>query len=116
VPPVGSGPESVFVDVTDDAALTAEVAQIQNTLGPLKHAVNYAEVNNQISAETMTRDGLQTLIDINLAGIFLSCQAEGISMIANGGGSIVNISSVSARIANKGFDQVHYNAARAGVL
>lgn len=113
---IGGKSESVSVDVTDGAALTAAVAQIQSTLGPLKHAVNCAGVNNQISAETMTRDEWQTLIDINLTGIFLSCQAEGNAMIANGGGSIVNIGSVSAHIANRGLDQVHYNAAKAGVL
>ncbi|TFD62172.1 SDR family oxidoreductase [Cryobacterium suzukii] len=113
---IGGTSESVFVDVTDGDALTAAVARVQNRLGPLKHAVNCAGINNQIPAESMTRAQWQKMLDINLTGIFLSCQVEGVAMIANGGGSIVNIGSVSAHIANRGLDQVHYNAAKAGVL
>jgi NAD(P)-dependent dehydrogenase (short-subunit alcohol dehydrogenase family) len=37
-------------------------------------------------------------------------------MIANGGGSIVNIASMSATIANRGLHQAHYNSAKAGVV
>src|SRR5436190_7245777 len=35
------------------------------------------------------------------------------AMIRNGGGSIVNIASMSATIANRGLHQAHYNAAKA---
>jgi NAD(P)-dependent dehydrogenase (short-subunit alcohol dehydrogenase family) len=63
----------------------------------------------------MSRDVWQQVIDVNLTGVFLSCQAEGNAMIDNGGGSIVNIGSIAAAIAIRGLQQVHYNAAKAGV-
>jgi NAD(P)-dependent dehydrogenase (short-subunit alcohol dehydrogenase family) len=63
----------------------------------------------------MALDVWQRLIDVNLTGVFVSCQAEGAAMLASGGGSIVNIGSISAVIANRGLNQVHYNAAKAGV-
>jgi NAD(P)-dependent dehydrogenase (short-subunit alcohol dehydrogenase family) len=38
-------------------------------------------------------------------------------MIRHGaGGSIVNIASMSGRIANRGLDQAHYNSAKAAVM
>ena len=37
-------------------------------------------------------------------------------MLENGTGSIVNIGSISAVIANRGLAHVHYNSAEAGVL
>ena len=64
----------------------------------------------------MSRADWQKLIDVSLTGVFLSCQAEGRALIAHGGGSIVDIGSVSAHIADRGLDQVPYNASRAGVL
>jgi NAD(P)-dependent dehydrogenase (short-subunit alcohol dehydrogenase family) len=55
-------------------------------------------------------------MDINLKGVFLSCQAEARAMIRNGGGSIVNIASMSGVIVNRGLSQAHYNASKAGVI
>ena len=56
-------------------------------------------------------------MDINLKGVWLSCQAEARAMLAHGmGGSIVNIASMSGVIVNRGLMQVHYNASKAGVI
>ncbi|MET0190140.1 MAG: SDR family oxidoreductase, partial [Pseudonocardia sediminis] len=88
----------------------------QAELGPLRHAVNCAGINDGAPAETMPLEQWRTLLDINLTGVFLACQAEGAALLANGGGAIVNIGSISAVIANRGLTQVHYNSAKAGVV
>jgi NAD(P)-dependent dehydrogenase (short-subunit alcohol dehydrogenase family) len=64
----------------------------------------------------MEEDQYQTLMDINLKGVFLSCQAEARAMLKHGKGSIINIASMSGVIVNKGLDQAHYNASKAGVI
>jgi len=64
----------------------------------------------------MPEEQWRHVIDVDLTGVFLSCQAEGQAMIRNGGGSIVNIASMSATIANRGLHQAHYNSAKAGVV
>jgi NAD(P)-dependent dehydrogenase (short-subunit alcohol dehydrogenase family) len=107
---------AVTADVTDAAALEAAVTRIEETLGPLGAAVNSAGIHNNAPAEEMPPEAWQQVVDVNLTGVFLSCQAEGRAMLRNGGGSIVNIGSISARIANRGLQQVHYNAAKAGVM
>src|SRR5207244_11855118 len=47
-------------------------------------------------AETMALDKCRLVIDVNLIGAFLFCQAAGREMIRSGGGRIVNISSINA--------------------
>ena len=106
----------VPADVTDGDSMTAAVEQAEAAFGPLTSAVNCAGINNQVATESMSRDTWQALVDVNLTGVFLACQAEGVAMLRGGGGSIVNIGSISASIANRGLSQVHYNAAKAGVL
>jgi NAD(P)-dependent dehydrogenase (short-subunit alcohol dehydrogenase family) len=114
----GSGGTAIAVpaDVTDGQSLEEAVAKIESELGPLNGALNCAGIHNNAPVEEMSRETWQQLLDTNLTGIFLSCQAESRAMIRNGGGSIVNIGSISAHIANRGLTQVHYNSAKAGVL
>jgi NAD(P)-dependent dehydrogenase (short-subunit alcohol dehydrogenase family) len=107
---------AVEADVTEDGAMRKAVEAIERELGPLSAAVNAAGIANAAPAESMPRDQWQRVLDVDLTGVFLSCQAEGTAMIANGGGSIVNIASMSGRIANRGLDQVHYNSAKAAVI
>lgn len=107
---------SVAADVTDGAALDEAVARTEAELGPLTLALNAAGIANANPAETMEEDQYQTLMDINLKGVFLSCRAEARAMLAHGRGSIVNIASMSGVIVNRGLAQCHYNASKAGVI
>ena len=56
------------------------------------------------------------MLDVNLTGIFLSCQAEAKVMLPRKQGSIVNIASMSGIIVNRGLLQAHYNTSKAGVI
>jgi NAD(P)-dependent dehydrogenase (short-subunit alcohol dehydrogenase family) len=103
-------------DVTDGAALDAAVATVERELGPLRLAVNAAGIANAAPAEEMDAAQWQTVIDVDLGGVFKSCQAEGRALLANGGGAIVNIASMSGTIVNRGLLQAHYNAAKAAVI
>ena len=107
---------ALTADVTDRAALGEAVAACEAALGPLAIAVNAAGIANAAPAETMGEEQYQTLMDINLKGVFLSCQAEAEAMLRHGRGSIVNIASMSGVIVNRGLTQVHYNASKAGVI
>lgn len=113
---IGRRAVGVEADVADAGQVDAAVARVQEALGPLRHAVNCAGIHSNAPAESMPREQWQRLLDVNLTGVFLCCQAEGAAMLATGGGSIVNIGSISASIANRGLAQVHYNSAKAGVL
>ncbi len=105
----------IVADVRDETAMEAAVERTERELGKLSAALNCAGVHDNAAAEDMSRAQWQRVVDTNLSGVFVSCQAEGRAMLRNGGGSIVNIGSVSAHICNRGLPQVHYNAAKAGV-
>ncbi len=107
---------TVEADVTQKGSMVSAVEQAVQDLGSLSVAVNAAGIANANPAEEMEIDQWQTMIDVNLTGLFLSCQAEANAMLARGGGSIVNIASMSGVIVNRGLKQVHYNTSKAGVI
>lgn len=106
----------IAADVTDPLAVADAVARTETDLGPLTIALNAAGIANANPAEEMSVDQYQTLMDINMKGVFLSCQAQARAMLAHGKGSIINIASMSGVIVNRGLMQVHYNASKAGVI
>ncbi len=104
-------------DVTDGASLDAAVARLGEAFGPVGLGVNAAGIANAAPAEEMSLEQWNALYEVDVTGVFLSAQAEARAMIAVGsGGAIVNIASMSATIANRGLQQVHYNSAKAAVV
>jgi NAD(P)-dependent dehydrogenase (short-subunit alcohol dehydrogenase family) len=103
-------------DVMDGDILSDAVRDAESELGPLTLAVNSAGIANAAPAEEMSLSQWQRVIEINVTGVFLSCQAEGRAMLARGRGAIVNIASMSGSIVNRGLLQAHYNASKAAVV
>ncbi|MDE3176546.1 MAG: SDR family oxidoreductase [Pseudomonadota bacterium] len=103
-------------DVADGGSLSDAVARTESALGPLSLAVNCAGIANARPAEEMPLDQWRKMLDVNLTGVFLSCQAQGRAMLAHGRGAIVNIASMSGSIVNRGLTQAHYNTSKAGVI
>jgi NAD(P)-dependent dehydrogenase (short-subunit alcohol dehydrogenase family) len=106
---------SIAADVTHLPQLRAAVERTEAAFGPLSLAVNAAGIANAAPAETMPVEQWQRVYDVDVTGVFLSCQAEAEAMLVHGRGSIVNISSMSGTIVNRGLQQVHYNSGKAAV-
>ena len=103
-------------DVTDDAALASAFGRVVDELGTPSVLVNAAGVAAWSDAEAMPAAEWRRVVDINLTGTFLACQAFAPSVFAAGGsGSIVNVSSMSAFVVNVPQRQAAYNASKAGV-
>ncbi|HGV9259154.1 SDR family oxidoreductase [Klebsiella aerogenes] len=103
-------------DVRQLADLRAAVALAKSRYGRLDIAVNAAGIANANPALEMESEQWQRVIDINLTGVWNSCKAEAELMQESGGGSIINIASMSGIIVNRGLDQAHYNCSKAGVI
>lgn len=103
-------------DVTDPAGLSGAVQQTESKLGSLTLAVNSAGIANAAPAEQMDVAQWQQVLNVNLTGVFLSCQAEARAMLSRGRGAIVNIASMSGSIVNRGLLQAHYNSSKAAVV
>jgi NAD(P)-dependent dehydrogenase (short-subunit alcohol dehydrogenase family) len=77
--------------------------------------VNNAGVNPFIlEAEKIKEEGWDQVLDVNLKGVFLCCQAVGKKMIQQGGGKIINISSAAGLLGEQGF--LPYCVSKAGVM
>ncbi|WP_122454937.1 SDR family oxidoreductase [Pseudomonas viridiflava] len=102
--------------VTSPDELEAAVARTEQDLGALSLAVNAAGIANAQPAETLELSRWQQMLDVNLTGIMLSCQAQARVMLPRQRGSIINIASMSGIIVNRGLLQAHYNTSKAGVI
>lgn len=89
----------VRLDVTDRSSVRGLVARTEAQLGPVDLLVNVAGVVSFGSAEALPEIEWNRVIDINLKGSFLACQAVIPGMKQAGFGRIVNIGSVVGKNA-----------------
>lgn len=88
--------QGMVCDAAVPEQIEAAVARTMEIYGRIDILVNNAGVSWGAPAETMALDKWRMVIDVNLTGAFLFCQAVGREMIRAGGGRIVNISSINA--------------------
>jgi 2-hydroxycyclohexanecarboxyl-CoA dehydrogenase len=112
VPSIGIG-----VDVTDrDSVLRSVNEVVQSDLPPVGALANIAGLPSPVPFLEVDLALWHKVLDVNLTGTFLMCQAYLPQMIENGYGRIVNMSSVSAQQGGGVFSKTPYSAAKAGVL
>ena len=108
------GAVGVACDVTSENDVDALAASAAAQLGGLDIWVNNAGVTRDASLRKMTVAEFDLVVGVHLRGSWLGVRAASAYMRENGGGSIVNISSMSGKIGNPG--QTNYSAAKAGVV
>jgi NAD(P)-dependent dehydrogenase (short-subunit alcohol dehydrogenase family) len=106
---------AVGADVSSSQDVTRMVNEAIQSFGKIDILVNNAGVNPFIlEAEKIKEEGWDQVIDVNLKGVFLCCQAVGKQMIKQGGGKIINISSAAGVLGEQGF--LPYCVSKAGVM
>ncbi|MCB0988276.1 MAG: SDR family oxidoreductase [Acidimicrobiales bacterium] len=107
----------VACDVTsgDDCEALVETAARAGD-GHLDVLVNNAGISVIGPAETETYEDFTRVVDVNLNAVFRLCQLAYGPMVAGGGGSIVNVSSILGLVAGTPVKQAGYCAAKAGVV
>jgi 3-oxoacyl-[acyl-carrier protein] reductase len=105
----GGSSAALHFDVTD-AEGTRTTLESALSSGPIQILVNNAGVHDDAVLPGMRPDQWQRVIDVAVSGFFNVTQAILMPMIRTRWGRIINMSSVSALIGNKG--QVNYAAAK----
>ena len=100
-------------DVTDVAALRAAIAGAAAALGPVAVLVNNAAHDQRHDWREVTPEYWDDRVAVNLRHHFFAIQAVAPGMVAAGGGSIVNLGSISWRIAAGGMPA--YVASKAAI-
>jgi 3-oxoacyl-[acyl-carrier protein] reductase len=118
-------PGGIFqrVDVTDPASVGAAVEEVAARWGAVHVLVNNAGIlrdgqlvkfKDGALAGMMSDEQFESVLDVNLKGVFVSTRAVVPRMIQSGGGVILNASSVVGLYGN--FGQTNYVASKAGVI
>lgn len=102
---------TLAADISKPEEVQDMMAQLKQTWGGLDFLINNAAILRDRSIAKMTFEEWQSVIDVNLSGVFL-CTKHGLE-IMNEGGSIVSMSSIAA--IEGFFGQTNYAAAKAGV-
>ncbi|BCA55722.1 3-ketoacyl-ACP reductase [Nitrospira sp. KM1] len=108
----GGAAEAVCFDVTN-AEETSRVLEGLKTTGTIQVLVNNAGMYHDAVMAGMTVEQWRSVIDVSLNGFFHVTQPLLLPMIQSRWGRIVNITSISGLIGNRG--QVNYAAAKAGL-
>ncbi|MCX5948019.1 MAG: 3-oxoacyl-[acyl-carrier-protein] reductase [Cyanobacteria bacterium] len=101
-------------DVGDEAQVEGLFKAVLEREGRLDVLVNNAGITRDGLMLRMKTSDWQSVIDLNLTGVFLCTRAASKVMLKARRGRIVNITSVVALMGNAG--QANYSAAKAGLL
>jgi len=100
---VAQGGKALFVEmnVTDAANVQAAVDATVRQFGRLDFAVNCAGISGESNVLTdYSLEGWHRNLDVNLNGVFYSLRSQIPAMLHNGGGSIVNLSSIMGLVSS----------------
>lgn len=110
---LGSDTVVIAHDVTDEDAWISATALVLERFGRLDILVNSAGTGKSTNVEETSYEDWRRVMGINADGTFLGCKHGVIAMKETGGGSIVNMSSVSGLIG--GHNMCAYNASKGAV-
>jgi 3-oxoacyl-[acyl-carrier protein] reductase len=105
---------AIEADVSQAASVRAMVTACVSGLGKLDILVNNAGVFPIAVVAMMSEADWAKVMNINLTGVFLCCQAALGPLRQSGSGRIINLASVSGLVGAVGM--AHYAASKAGVV
>ena len=109
------GTASAFpLDVTDSKNVNSVISEIEKSFGEIDVLVNNAGIAEQSLFTDITDEMWQKMIDTNLSGAFYCSRAVLPFMIHRKKGKIINIASIWGETG--GSCEVHYSAAKAGII
>jgi NAD(P)-dependent dehydrogenase (short-subunit alcohol dehydrogenase family) len=105
---------AVSMDVRDQEQVASMVETAVSEFGRIDLLVNNAGASFHCPVEEISSNGWSAVVDINLKGVFLCSREVGKVMKEQGGGVIVNITSIAGRDGSP--YMAPYGAAKAGVI
>jgi len=109
----GGKAEYLIADVSNYEEVEKMISEIKEKFGKLDVVINNAGICRDKTLAKMTKDEWQSVIDINLTGVF-NCSKASLPFLIPEHGSIINMSSVVGQSGN--FGQANYAASKAGII
>ncbi len=101
-------------DVGDTTEVGLLAAEVNHKLGDIDILVNNAGITRDRSFKKMTQEMWDTVIAVDLTGVFAVTKQFIDGMADRGWGRVINISSIVGEVGN--FGQANYSAAKAGII
>lgn len=113
------GADAVFftVDVTEEESVARLYDAVETRFGAIHVLVNNAGVLHPGDASVLETEleAWQRVLDVNLTGVFLCCKHGIPKLLAAGGGSVINMGSISGLVGSA-TSQIAYAATKGGVI
>lgn len=107
----------VPADVSARANVEAMIATVAATFGRIDILVNNAGGGiGYRFVEDISEEEWEWILALNLKSVFLTCRTVAPHMIRQGGGRIINISSVAGKFKPSGMTSAAYCAAKSGIM
>jgi SDR family mycofactocin-dependent oxidoreductase len=103
-----------IVDIRDTDAVQAATDRGVDRLGGLDVVCATAGITSRAMATDLTENAWQTMLDVNLTGVWRTCRATAPHLIDRGAGSVILTSSIAGMRGLVGV--AHYTAAKHGVV
>jgi NAD(P)-dependent dehydrogenase (short-subunit alcohol dehydrogenase family) len=110
----GGQAHPLHLDVADERAWTAAIDEVVERFGRLDVLVNNAGISGTFDPDLTSTEYFDRLMAVNARSVFLGIKHGAAAMARSGGGSIVNLSSISASIGQHGV-HLGYGASKAAV-
>lgn len=111
---LGRKAEAYAHNVADPAEVEKLHVEVRHDLGPVDILINNAGITRDKSFKKMTKEMWDTVMKVDLDGVFLVTKQFLDEMAERGWGRVINISSVIGEVGN--FGQSNYAAAKAAVI
>jgi len=111
---IGNGAVGFAADVSDTAAVTKLVEDVEKAFGSIDILVNNAGITRDNIVMRLKDEDWDAVQNANLRGAFASIRAVSRGMLKRRGGRIINVASIVGLIGNKG--QANYAASKAGLI
>ncbi|MBC8591021.1 3-oxoacyl-[acyl-carrier-protein] reductase [Wansuia hejianensis] len=105
---------AIKANVSNGEEVNNMIKVIEDELGSIDILVNNAGITKDNLLIRMSQEDWETVLDVNLKGVFLCTKAVARSMMKKRYGKIINISSIVGITGNGG--QGNYSASKAGVI
>jgi len=107
---------AVTCDVTDETAVGAAFAQVARELGPVDVLVNNAGLALRRLTPELSLADWETVVAVNMTGVFLCCREAARMMAPRRTGSIVNLASIMGLSGGGLYPNLSYQATKGAVV
>lgn len=110
---IGADALGAVLDVADVVQIDEVMNDIRDRAGSIDILVNNAGLGGNHRAEDITEADWDSMMDVNLKGLFFCCRAAGRIMLEQGRGRIINMSSQAGVVGIR--NHAVYSATKGGV-